>query len=90
VQRAREEAFIRREQPSADGRNHPGAVPARAPKGSKVLVEREGGVTRRRLQVYLDPRTADALKQYCKAHGTEMSVFVDEAIRSMLRERRRR
>lgn len=94
---ARDEAaerFILGKSPAPDGSNHPEMVPAipnppnpsapRAAKGTKKLMRRAGGRTVRRLQVYLDPETAEALEQHCDTEGREISRVVDGAIRDYL------
>ena len=88
------ERFILGKSPAPDGSNHPEMVPTipnhpqpsvpRAAKGSKKLMRRAGGRTVRRLQVYLDPETAEALEQHCDTEGREISRVVDGAIRDYL------
>ena len=97
-QRAREEAFIRRENGApADGRNHPqmvadGSAPrrARAPKGSRKLIERDGGRLVRRLQVYLAPDVAEALEAYARDNHHDLSHVVELAVRALTAAGRRR
>lgn len=71
---------------SADSPGYP-EISARAPRaaaGTRALVERRDGRTRRKMMVYLAPDTADALRAFCRAEGREMSLTIDAAVRAFL------
>ena len=70
--------------PEPSAKSSPSPPTARAAKGTKKLMRRAGGRTVRRLQVYLDPETAEALEQHCDTEGREISRVVDGAIRDYL------
>jgi hypothetical protein len=61
----------------------------RAPKGTKVLVAREGGRFRRRMTVYLEPALADEFMAWCSNNGREASHAVGEAIAAFLATHRK-
>lgn len=65
----------------------PAPRPSRAPAGSRALIERADGRTRRKTMLYLDPETAGALLAYCRAEGREISHTVDAAVREYLERR---
>lgn len=71
---------------STDSRGYPEVSRAapRAPAGTRALVERRDGRTRRKMMVYLAPETADALRAFCRAEGREMSHTIDEAVQAFL------
>lgn len=58
--------------------------PSRAPAGTRALVERADGRTRRKMLVYLAPDTAESLLAFCRAEGREISHTVDAAVRAYL------
>jgi hypothetical protein len=62
--------------------------PARAPFGSKTLIERRGGKVRRRMTIYLPPELADRLVHWCEAQGREMSHMIAEAVGTFLKGKR--
>lgn len=75
---------------STDSRGYPetSARAPRAPAGTRALVERRDGRTRRKMMVYLAPETADALRAFCEAEGRELSHTIDQAVRAFLDARR--
>lgn len=80
VNPAAADAFVRG---VMDDDSHP--LPAtRAPAGTRALVERRDGRTRRKLMVYLAPETFEALQAHCRAEGRELSHTVDAALRAFL------
>lgn len=84
VDPARADAFVRAGV-AADSSEYPAPERApRAPAGTRALVERRDGRTRRKMMVYLAPETADALTRHCRAEGRELSHTVDAAIRAYL------
>jgi len=77
--------------PAADAPNPlqtPAGTRKRAPKGSKVLVEREHGRVRRRMTIYVEPKLADEFMTWCASNGREASYAAQEAIALYLKTRR--
>ncbi|MDP3177917.1 MAG: hypothetical protein Q8M76_08435, partial [Spirochaetaceae bacterium] len=59
----------------------------RAPQGSKVMITRKSGVRRWRMTVYLNPATAQQLKDHCEAHdNVEQSLVVEKALRAFFEQ----
>lgn len=85
---AEADAFIR----GASGAEPSSAPPAgakRAPPGSRVQIERQGGRVRRRMTIYFAPDTAEALTAWCEANGgQEISRVVDRLVAEGLRRKR--
>lgn len=60
----------------------------RAAKGAATIVKRADGRERRRIMLYLEPATADALMTWCKQNGREASHVVDGLIATFLKKQR--
>lgn len=60
----------------------------RAPAGSAVLFERKRGQPKRRMNVYFQTSTFDALQEYCARRGEDLSVVIDRAVAELLKRAR--
>ncbi len=58
------------------------------PRAKRGIIERQDGRVRRRRTAYFDPEVDRRLRMWCEENGHEVSVVINEAVRSFLEESR--